>query len=144
VPWVGPPPTRGERPEGELHDLIRARLAKGACFWSDLLVDLPEADAKEIQEALWDLAWAGEVTNDAFAPLRAPRLSLVREDRARTQRRRFGQRRPPRAPHVIGLWSLTESLFAAAPAHGERARALAELMLERYGVVTRETVRAEG
>src|SRR5206468_9313153 len=43
-----------------------------------------------------------------------------------------------------GRWSLTETLFAAAPAHGERARAVAELMLERYGVVTRETVRAEG
>src|SRR5206468_414720 len=43
-----------------------------------------------------------------------------------------------------GRWSLTETLFAAAPAHGERARALAEVLLERYGVVTRETVRAEG
>jgi len=45
---------------------------------------------------------------------------------------------------VIGRWSLTDSLFASAPAHGERARALAEILLERYGVVTRETVRAEG
>jgi ATP-dependent Lhr-like helicase len=85
------------------------------------------------------------VTNDAFAPLRAPRLSLVRAERARTNaRRRFGARRSPRTPQVIGRWSLTEPLFAGAPAHGERARALAEIMLERYGVVTRETVRAEG
>ena len=45
---------------------------------------------------------------------------------------------------MIGRWSLTSPLFAAAPPHGERARALAELLLERYGVVTRETVRAEG
>src|SRR5205085_10007057 len=34
--------------------------------------------------------------------------------------------------------------FADAPAHGPRMRALAELMLERYGIVTRETVLAEG
>jgi ATP-dependent Lhr-like helicase len=109
------------------------------------MVDLQGIEASELQEALWDLAWAGEVTNDAFAPLRAPRLSLVRADRARTSSRRsFGTRRSPRTPQVIGRWSLTESLFAAAPSHGERARALAELMLERYGVVTRETVRAEG
>ena len=31
-----------------------------------------------LQEALWDLVWAGEVTNDAWAPLRAPRLALAR------------------------------------------------------------------
>src|SRR5213079_3234310 len=107
------------------------RLRTGACFWSDLLVDIADVDAKELQEALWDLAWAGEVTNDAFAPLRAPRLSLVRADRQRTQRRRFGAHRSPRTPQVIGRWSLTEALFAASPAHGERARALAELLLER-------------
>jgi ATP-dependent helicase Lhr and Lhr-like helicase len=142
--WLGPPPFRGERPTGEVRDRIRERLRAGACFWSDLLVDVPEADGAELQEALWDLAWAGEVTNDAFAPLRAPRLSLVRAEKARTSRRRFGARRSPRTPQVIGRWSLTDPLFAAAPAHGERARALAEVLLERYGVVTRETVRAEG
>jgi ATP-dependent Lhr-like helicase len=143
--WIGPPPVRGERPEGELHERIRVRLRQGACFWSDLLVDIHNVDSAELQEALWDLVWAGEVTNDAFAPLRAPRLSLVRAERARTSgRRRFGARRSPRTPQVIGRWSLTDSLFAAAPAHGERARALAEVLLERYGVVTRETVRAEG
>src|SRR4051794_9998586 len=132
-------------PAGAIHDQVRERLERGASFWSDLLVDIPDVDSAELQEALWDLAWAGETTNDAFAPLRAPRLSLVRAERARTNaRRRFGARRSPRTPQVIGRWSLTDSLFAGAPAHGERARALAELLLERYGVVTRETVRAEG
>ncbi len=43
-----------------------------------------------------------------------------------------------------GRWSLTAPLFADAPAHGPRMRALAELLLERYGIVTRETVLAEG
>ena len=73
-------------------DRVRERLAAGACFFTDLLVDVdlpPEA----LQEALWDLAWAGEATNDAFAPLRAPRLTLARaqRDRAKLGERRAGR-----------------------------------------------------
>jgi ATP-dependent Lhr-like helicase len=45
---------------------------------------------------------------------------------------------------VVGRWSLTAPLFADAPATGPRLRAQAELMLERHGIVTRETVLAEG
>ena len=66
------------------HEAVRARLAAGACFFTDLLVDV-EASPEEIQEALWDLAWAGEATNDAFAPLRAPRLTLARAQRERVR-----------------------------------------------------------
>ena len=49
--------------------------------------------AEELHTALWDLAWAGEVTNDAFAPLRRP--AAVAPCRVREQR---GQalRGPPR------------------------------------------------
>ena len=43
-----------------------------------------------------------------------------------------------------GRWSLTAPLFAAAVDPGARRRALAELLLERYGVLTREQVLAEG
>ena len=43
-----------------------------------------------------------------------------------------------------GRWSLTDRLFAGAPEHSTRMRAISELMLERYGIVTRETVLAEG
>ncbi len=147
VRWLGPPPTRAESPALALHEAIRDRLTRGASFWSDLLADLQEVDGRavdptEIQEALWDLAWAGEVTNDAFAPLRAPRLSLARADR--DARRRFARRRSPAAPQIQGRWSLTAPLLADAPEHGPRMRALSELLLERYGIVTRETVLAEG
>ena len=121
---------------------IRARLERGAAFWTDLLADLGEAEPVELQEALWDLVWAGEVTNDAFAPLRAPRLALAR--RERDGGRRFARRRRPGAPQVQGRWSLTAPLFADAPSYGPRMRALAEVLLERYGIVTRETVLAEG
>ena len=141
--FVGPPPVKGERPSEPIHDLVRERLGAGAAFWSDLLADLVDApEPADLQEVLWDLVWAGEVTNDAFAPLRAPRLSLAREQR--DQGRRFARRRRPGAPQIQGRWSLTERLFADAPSHGPRMRAISELLLERYGIVTRETVLAEG
>jgi ATP-dependent helicase Lhr and Lhr-like helicase len=140
--WLGPPPNKAERPSTPLHDAIRERLRTGAAFWTDLLADLGEEEPIALQEALWDLAWAGEATNDAFAPLRAPRLTLAR--REREAGRRFARRRRPGAPQVLGRWSLTAALFAEPPAHGPRMRALSEVMLERYGIVTRETALAEG
>jgi ATP-dependent helicase Lhr and Lhr-like helicase len=140
--WLGPPPFKGERPDGPLHDAIRERLERGAAFWTDLVAGLPDAEPVELQEALWDLAWAGEGTNDAFAPLRAPRLSVAKGDRQAG--RRFARRRRPGAPQVQGRWSLTAPLFEGAPAHGPRMRAISELLLERHGIVTREAVLAEG
>ena len=64
------------------------------CFWLDLLADL-DFPAEELHTALWDLAWAGEVTNDAFAPLRAPRLRAVAAARAPRPPLRPPPRRAP-------------------------------------------------
>jgi ATP-dependent helicase Lhr and Lhr-like helicase len=141
---AGPPPANAklERPEGEPHASIRELLAQRPCFWPDLVSEL-EHPAEELHEALWDLAWAGEVTNDAFVPLRAPRLRAVRAHQRR-RTRRFAARRPGAGQAVQGRWSLTALLFADAPPAGPRLRAQAELMLERYGIVTRESALAEG
>jgi ATP-dependent helicase Lhr and Lhr-like helicase len=137
-------------PTGEQHELIRERLRSGACFFTDLLVDVDLAP-EELQEALWDLAWAGEITNDAFAPLRAPRLTLARAQRERTRRAarpgRFAaasRRRGGTVAQVQGRWSLTAPLFSESYDPVARRRALAELLLERYGILTREQVLAEG
>ena len=142
VRLAGPPPGNAklDRHEGPIHDAIRERLAQGPCFWLDLL-EL-DGSGEELHEALWDLAWSGEVTNDAFAPLRAPRLRSA--ERSERRGRRFATRRAVASGTVLGRWSLTESLFADAPSAGPRQRALAELMLERHGIVTRETAIAEG
>ncbi len=143
VRLAGPPPANAklEAPGGEVHEAIRERLAAGPSFWLDLLADL-DHPAEDLHNALWDLAWTGGVTNDAFSPLRAPRLRAVASpDR---HGRRFGRRRSTTGAAVQGRWSLTEPLFANAPGPGARLRAQAELMLERYGIVTRETVLAEG
>ena len=143
VRLAGPPPANAklERPEGDVQDAIRERLAASPAFWIDLVSELDLA-AEELHAALWDLAWAGEATNDAFAPLRARRLSAVQ--RSGRRGRRFAARRPAAGQAVQGRWSLTEPLFRGAPGQGPTLRAQAELMLERYGIVTREVVLAEG
>ncbi|MEA2214340.1 MAG: ATP-dependent helicase Lhr and Lhr-like helicase [Solirubrobacteraceae bacterium] len=147
---LGPPPFRGELPAGPEHEAVRARLAAGACFFTDLLADVA-LSPEEIQEALWDLAWSGLATNDAFAPIRAPRLTLARAQREHTRRAtrrsgRFGaaRRRNAASAQVQGRWSLTEPLLREAVDPASRRRALGELLLERYGILTREQVLAEG
>jgi len=147
---IGPPPAAAkvERPAQPEHELIRERLRAAPCFFGDLLAEI-DAPVAVLQEALWDLVWAGEVTNDAWAPLRAPRLALARQAAAGPRAgRRFApavraSRGYTRAP-VQGRWSLAAGLFEPAPDPVARRRTIAELLLERHGIVTRELVLAEG
>jgi ATP-dependent Lhr-like helicase len=139
---LGAPPAPAA-PEGELHDRLRARLGTGACFFTDLLMTLEGVPTEEVQEALWDLVWAGEVTNDAWAPLRSPKLTAWSQQARAERRRSFSARRRGAQPTVQGRWSLTAPLFAGDDPAARR-RAQAELLLERYGIVTREQVLAEG
>jgi ATP-dependent Lhr-like helicase len=166
APALGPPPLPGpagrDAPSSPEHELVRTRLSQGPCFFADLLFAFDGA-AEALREALWDLVWAGEVTNDAWAPLRAPRLALARGERdgaagaaaARGGRSSWGSRsrfsrrqRSGAQSQVQGRWSLSAAVFddgtPEAAAGAERRRALAELLLERYGIVTREQVLAEG
>src|SRR5689334_9379023 len=149
---LGPPPG-SDAPAEPAHEALRARLTQGACFFTDLLAEIQGIPTEELVEALWDLVWAGEVTNDAWAPLRSPKLTATPpgwSQRARADRRRsFSARRRGAQPAVQGRWSLTGPLFAGGdPGVGGdpslRRRAQAELLLERYGIVTREQVLAEG
>jgi ATP-dependent Lhr-like helicase len=76
VPLLAPPATKVE---GELADRIRGELGRrGALFFADL-VRLTSAFPQDLLHALWSLVWAGEATNDTFAPLRA----LVRASSAK-------------------------------------------------------------
>ena len=78
------------------------------------------------------------MTNDAWTPLRAGRRY---EAAARERRpRRFSRTRGAAITSTQGRWSPTERLFPGAPDR----RALAELLLERQGIVTRDGVRGEG
>ena len=131
-------PSAAAPPDGEAAERIRGALAQGALFWFDLL-DATGLEPAEALPALWDLVWAGEVRNDAWTPLRAgKRYEAPRAQRTRA--RRFNRRRANAITATQGRWSRTDNLFAEAPDR----RALAELMLERQGIVTRDGVRAEG
>ena len=143
------PPTDG--PDEPLHDIIRRRLASGgASFWFDL-VSAAHAEGVEygdqaILAALWDLVWAGEVTNDSLAPVRAF-LGKKAASGARPQRRRrprVGQVRAGGPPSAAGRWSLVAPLLLPEPAPTTRSTARALQLVERYGVLTREAALGEG
>ena len=107
---------------------------------------------RRARRALWDLVWAGRLTNDTLAPLRA----LARRGRAA---RTAPGRAPPRAaataapgraadcPSRTGPPTVRRPLVAAAraasPTRPGAPHALAEALLDRHGVVTRGAVVAE-
>ena len=127
------------------------------------------ATDQAIASALWDLVWAGRVSNDTLAPLRtllgagrsAPRRgssasgtrlgdsSRWASPAAARPGRMSGRRRgpgrlamPSRAgpPTVSGRWFLLPERDTDPT---RRAHALAETLLDRYGILTRGAVAAE-
>jgi ATP-dependent helicase Lhr and Lhr-like helicase len=132
------PVDEGERPSGQRHDALRGHLAqRGASFYRELFAAAGGGSDREVLDALWDLVWAGEVTNDTFAPLRALRWKRTGRDRPR----RPGRLTALGPPEAAGRWSLVEPP-AATPT--ERLHATALALLERHGVVTREAVIGDG
>jgi ATP-dependent Lhr-like helicase len=136
-------PDGSERPEGSRHDAIREHLARrGASFYRELFAAAGGGKDREVLDALWDLVWAGEVTNDTFAPLRALRWKRSGSSTARRPVRpgRLTSLGPPEA---AGRWSLVSADLAEATPT-QRLHALSLALLERHGVLTREAVAAEG
>src|SRR5439155_7421651 len=116
--------------------------ASGASCWPELLQAGGAGTAgRALLAALWDLVWAGEVTNDGLAALRAFLAGRPRTPRGRPRPGRLARLGPPAG---AGRWSLVAPLLDPAPSPTERAHARARALLERHGVVARETVRAEG
>jgi ATP-dependent Lhr-like helicase len=130
-----------DRPLEPIHDAIREHLKRrGASFFPQLRSAVAARTDDELLDAMWDLVWAGEVTNDTFAALRA--LSLPRSRSKSVPRPgRLTALGPPRA---AGRWSLVADLVGEDRSPTERGHALAMSLLERHGVVTREAVAAEG
>ncbi|BCT74813.1 hypothetical protein SCMU_06550 [Sinomonas cyclohexanicum] len=115
--------------------------------------------------ALWGLVWAGRLTGDTFAPVRAMLDAghTAHRQPSRTPRvRSYGYGRPVRAGRLGGLGGLSARSLdpPAAPtppmAAGRwsavpradldttvKMHALAQLLMDRYGVLTRGSVMAE-
>ena len=134
--WPGPD---ADFESGRTTDAIVAALgSRGASFFRDIYDATGGGDPDETLESLWDLVWAGHVTNDTFAPVRA----YTTRRKARSSGRPGVSSRFP--AHAQGRWSLTSQLVNAMPTDTERHAAWGRLLLDRHGVVTRSTVLAEG
>jgi ATP-dependent Lhr-like helicase len=124
------------------------------------------AGSEAFDAALWDLVWGGVITNDTFAPLRALAGGKGRSSGA-SNARRGGRRAGRRGPGAGlggslrtglgrgaaagmtgglagGRWSLVADLAAdEAISDTERVLLTARMLLERYGILSREAVAAE-
>jgi ATP-dependent Lhr-like helicase len=105
-------------------------------------------EAAGLPEVIWDLVWAGLLSNDTLAPLRI-RLSGTGAHRARPAPAHARYRRPGRVslaslrsgpPTLAGRWYL---LPARETDPTRRVTALTDALLERHGVLTRGAVAAE-
>lgn len=141
-------------PEAEIAvDSLEARILQslriGGAYFAAQLKEMTTAENEQsVLEALWSLTWSGHVTNDTFAPIRSllaggSQAHKVKRKapRARTYRGMSLTRTAPRPTSIGGRWSLLPETEKDA---SRRATVTAGLLLDRYGVVTRGAVQAEG
>ena len=134
------PSDPGPAVDGPRHAAIRDHLAAhGASFYRDLFGAAGGGRDREVLDALWDLVWAGEVTNDTFAPLRALRWKRPAGSAARPRAGRLTALGPPEA---AGRWSLVPPA-ATTGSPTERLHATALALLDRHGILVRDAVMAE-
>jgi ATP-dependent Lhr-like helicase len=141
----------------DTHRAILDTLARGGAYFFRQLAQDGQAGseiwaASDLKAALWELIWAGWVTGDTFAPVRALLSGTGSRKRSAPAHRAH---RPPRLsrysvanpqhrstdPTVAGRWS---ALPAPEPDSTLRAHYQAELLLNRHGVLTKGAVAAEG
>lgn len=137
-----------------LADQIRKHLAThGAVFFSAIHSSIG-GFRNDVFDALWRLVWKGEVTNDTLTPVRSLHRSSATSSGSRTGRtpsgrrssmRRSGRMRSQRSallPGTEGRWSLLaqpDETLSVTEQKMEQARQL----LDRMGIVTRESVSSE-
>ncbi|GAA0261555.1 ATP-dependent helicase [Cryptosporangium japonicum] len=166
APLLLPPPA--EWSTTPVHDAVLDALDGGRALFFRALSDavgsaVGTTDDADLAAVVWDLVWAGVVTNDTLAPLRALQSGgrtrhPVRRNAPATRFRRLGRGNltglssaapgvprpalPSRSgpPTMAGRWSLVGDRELDPT---RRTHAAAEVMLDRYGVVVRGTVGPE-
>ena len=135
----------------DTHRAVLETLAGGGAYFFRQLAQDGHSES-DLKAALWELIWAGRVTGDTFAPVRALLGGTGSRKRSAPAHRAH---RPPRLsrysianpqhrstdPTVAGRWS---ALPAPEPDSTLRAHYQAELLLSRHGVLTKGAVAAEG
>ncbi|SJN16495.1 Probable ATP-dependent helicase lhr [Microbacterium esteraromaticum] len=151
-------PIPDERPApGSLEErILDALRLSGASFAGGLRAMVNAENEQSVLDALWTLTWEGHITNDTFSPVRAliaggsqAHKSTRRAPRTRAYRGVSLARPAARPPSVGGRWAVlpetTPPPTQTVPADAaKRATVTAGLLLDRYGVVTRGSVQAEG
>jgi len=156
APLLLPPPSEVE---GPVHEAVLDILDGGQALFLRSIAErlaatgaAPSLPEKELVAVLWDLVWAGRLSNDTLAPLRA-KLGGGGAHRARPSTPRTRYRRPG-----VGLTRMSLATARTGPptAAGRwhrlperdldstrRATATAESLLDRHGILTRGAVMAE-
>jgi ATP-dependent Lhr-like helicase len=121
----------------------------GAMFFAQIHDALGGGYPGETLDALWTLVWRGVVTNDTFHALRAYTARPTGRQPKRThssgaQVAAFRSRRTT-PPSAQGRWTLVAAPESAkdATAVTNWSHAIANQLLARYGVLTRESVAQE-
>ncbi|HEX4470599.1 MAG TPA: ATP-dependent helicase [Nocardioides sp.] len=143
LPEPDAPLEESDQAAAELQTAVLEALTPGGGWFFRQLQAVTGGKDRELAEALWQLVWAGRITNDTFAPLRALVGSgagshRTRRATPRARPLRAGVRPPP--PATTGRWAVLPEIDRDPT---RRAHATAQRMLERYGVVTRGSVVSE-
>jgi ATP-dependent Lhr-like helicase len=132
-----------EGPRGRAADVVEYLGEHGASFFAAIHQGTGEGFPQETVDALWDLVWQGLVTNDTLHALRA----LIRPSDTRASRRTRGPSFRSRRlipPTAEGRWSVVHQAAATKTSATEWTAAIAQQLLTRHGIVTRETAASEG
>ncbi len=123
----------------------------GGFFFRQLAAAVAEpgdagGDDAALVDELWQLVWAGLLTNDTLAPLRSTLGGTATRKTAPRTRGYRGYARPASVmqsgpPTAAGRWSLLPERDADTT---RRTAFAVDRMLERHGIVTRGAVQAEG
>ena len=132
--------------EVELSEHERAILdhlaTHGASFFAAVHQATGGGYPAETVTALWDLVWKALVTNDTFHALRA--FTRAPERRPRKAAARSFRTRRVAPPSAEGRWSLVSQRIGTPVSVTEWSTAVAQQLLSRYGVLTREVAGGEG
>ena len=143
VARLRPPTAAPPEVGGRSADILAYLGEHGASFFAAIHQGTGQGFPNETVESLWDLVWKGLITNDTLHPLRA----FVHAEEKRAARRprstaAFRSRRlVPRTGE--GRWSVVDSPRISKAAATEWGAAMAQQLLTRHGVITRETVASE-
>ena len=156
LPLLLPPlELRGETvpPSERAAKIVEFLAANGASFFARIHAGAGGGFPGETRDALWELVWAGQITNDTFHPLR----DFLHRREGKSERRGNFAGTPPGSADFLrrlrsrtsgagtsqGRWSLLGERIIEPATVTQWSANIAQQLLVRYGIVLRETAIAE-